>query len=98
MKKLLLIGLVLAAVYFGGKESGFIPTPQEAGTSASSADQALSAAFENRRSNVQIRGSGQVAKILADDNDRSRHQRFIVRLASGQTVLVAHIVILKAVM
>jgi Protein of unknown function (DUF3465) len=90
MKKLVLIGIVLAAVYFGSKESGFISTPQEAGTTVSGADQALSAAIENRRSNVQLQGSGHVTKILADDNSGSRHQRFIVRLASGQTVLVAH--------
>ena len=34
--------------------------------------------------------SGAVERVLADDNDGSRHQRFIVRLASGQTLLIAH--------
>ncbi len=38
----------------------------------------------------QIRGSGTVVRVLSDDNDGSRHQRFILRLASGQTLLVAH--------
>ena len=38
----------------------------------------------------QIRGSGSVARILSDDNNGSRHQRFIIRLSSGQTLLVAH--------
>ncbi len=28
--------------------------------------------------------------MLPDDNDGSRHQRFIVRLDSGQTILIAH--------
>jgi len=28
--------------------------------------------------------------MLPDDNDGSRHQRFIVRLGSGQTILIAH--------
>ncbi len=28
--------------------------------------------------------------MLADDNEGARHQRFIVRLDSGQTLLVAH--------
>ena len=28
--------------------------------------------------------------ILSDDNDGSRHQRFILRLDSGQTLLIAH--------
>ena len=35
-------------------------------------------------------GEGVVSAILADDNQGSRHQRFVLRMASGQTVLVAH--------
>ena len=35
-------------------------------------------------------GSGTVIRILPDDDEGDRHQRFILRLASGQTVLVAH--------
>jgi hypothetical protein len=31
-----------------------------------------------------------VSRILSDDNDGSRHQRFILRLGSGETLLVAH--------
>lgn len=31
-----------------------------------------------------------VERILADDSDGSRHQRFLIRLESGQTLLVAH--------
>lgn len=38
----------------------------------------------------QIRESGVVVRVLSDDNTGSRHQRFILRLASGQTLLVAH--------
>jgi Protein of unknown function (DUF3465) len=91
MKKLALIVLVLAAAYFGGVESGLIPQQDRAETGASrgGAD-VLTAAFENRQSNVQVQASGRVTRILADDNDGSRHQRFIVQLVSGQTVLVAH--------
>ncbi len=35
-------------------------------------------------------GSGKVIKILPDDNDGSRHQRFIIKLDSSQTLLIAH--------
>jgi hypothetical protein len=28
--------------------------------------------------------------VLSDDNDGSRHQRFVVALASGQTLLISH--------
>ena len=29
-------------------------------------------------------------RVLPDDMDGSRHQRFVVQLTSGQTVLIAH--------
>ncbi|HEY7639802.1 MAG TPA: DUF3465 domain-containing protein [Steroidobacteraceae bacterium] len=89
VQRLLLVGVVLAAVYFGGVQRGFIPARQDASTDTHSAD-ALTAAFENHRSNVQVQGSGQVSRVLPDDIEGSPHQRFIVRLASGQTVLIAH--------
>ncbi len=37
-----------------------------------------------------MEGQGVVLKLLADDNDGSRHQRFVVALPSGQTLLIAH--------
>ena len=33
---------------------------------------------------------GTVIRILDDDNNGSRHQRFIIKLSSGQTLLIAH--------
>ena len=51
---------------------------------------ALSRAFDQRQSDVQVRGEGKVVRILQDDNDGSRHQRFILSLESGQTLLIAH--------
>lgn len=53
-------------------------------------DAALAAAFRNRTSNVQVQGRGVVARVLPDDNSGRRHQRFILQLASGQTILFAH--------
>jgi hypothetical protein len=35
-------------------------------------------------------GSGTVIRILPDDQAGSRHQRFIIKLPSGQTLLIAH--------
>ena len=37
-----------------------------------------------------MQGTGTVAAILSDDREGSRHQRFLVRLASGQTLLISH--------
>lgn len=53
-------------------------------------DAILEQAFRNHRSDLQMQGEGAVIKILPDDNHGSRHQRFILRLQSGRTVLVAH--------
>ena len=35
-------------------------------------------------------GAGRVVKLLPDDTIGSRHQRFLVRLAGGESLLVAH--------
>lgn len=52
--------------------------------------QAITDAYQNQLSDIQVSGSGEVSHILSDDNKGSRHQRFILRLSSGQTLLVAH--------
>jgi hypothetical protein len=50
----------------------------------------ISSAYETKTSNVQVRNSGIVVKILPDDNKGSRHQKFILKLPIGHTVLIAH--------
>ena len=47
-------------------------------------------AFRNHAGNLPVMESGTVSRVLPDDNQGSRHQRFIVTLASGHTVLIAH--------
>jgi len=39
---------------------------------------------------VEVTGDGIVTRLLPDDTTGGRHQRFIVRIAAGTTVLVAH--------
>ncbi len=56
----------------------------------SRSDAILGRAFKERISNFQVEGSGEVTKLLPDDQKGSRHQRFILRLRSGQTLLIAH--------
>ena len=48
------------------------------------------ASYAAKKSNAQIEDIGIVAKILADDNRGSRHQKFLVKVATGQTLLFAH--------
>ena len=47
-------------------------------------------AFKKHKSDVQVKGSGTVSFLLKDDNKGSRHQKFVLKLSSGQTVLIVH--------
>ncbi|EGR4344451.1 DUF3465 domain-containing protein [Vibrio cholerae] len=53
-------------------------------------DAVLQQAYKSQQSDIQVQGFGQVVKVLPDDNDGSKHQKFILKLNSGQTLLVAH--------
>ena len=53
-------------------------------------DRAIRDAFATQRSGIMVESTGEVEKTLPDDLKGSRHQRFIVRLESGHTVLVSH--------
>lgn len=90
MRKLTLLTIILVIGYFGGTKSGLIPAWLRDTANNSNSDQVLAVAFGNRQSDIQVKGGGKVTRILADDNDGNRHQRFIVQLASGQTLLIAH--------
>lgn len=57
---------------------------------ARDSDAILAKAFRDRRNDLQVQGGGRVIKVLSDDLKGSRHQRFLLELASGQTLLVAH--------
>lgn len=46
--------------------------------------------FETGTSNTVVDVYGKVDRILADDNEGSKHQKFILKLRDGHTVLVAH--------
>ncbi len=63
--------------------------PQESAGVASDLE-LLREAFLDRRSGVTVQGSGTVVRTLADDVDGSRHQRFVLRVADGFTLLFAH--------
>ncbi len=47
-------------------------------------------AFLHHEHGVPVHGYGNVVRILGDDNRGSRHQKFILKLSSGQTILIAH--------
>ena len=47
-------------------------------------------AYQQRQSDIQVQSVGEVIAVLKDDNEGSRHQKFILELENSQTVLVAH--------
>lgn len=90
MKKLLLT--LFAAIACSACTAGDSSAPNAplASSASQGGDQILARAFENHQGNIQVEGEGTVGKVLPDDREGKRHQRFIVKLGSGQSVLVAH--------
>jgi hypothetical protein len=95
MKRLPILAVLAAAALLGlwlhapsardAASGGPAPAVQ-----AEDGDAVLARAFAEQLSNLQVAGVGTVTKLLKDDRDGRRHQRFILRLASGQSVLIAH--------
>ena len=99
MTLLAVVVIILALRYWRddtGATGGAPPRPAPTTTNTTApadragVDGALERAFRERLDDVQVRGEGEVVKVLADDHDGSRHQRFLLRLVSGQTLLIAH--------
>jgi hypothetical protein len=100
MKKVLLLAALLAVVWYFNRPlpEHRAAQPEESAESETApsfdaptaGSDAIAEAYASRASDVQITGQGTVSRLLEDDADGSRHQRFIVRLDSGQTLLVTH--------
>ena len=65
-----------------------LPAPADARSNSSNA--AILQAWADGRSDVWVEGSGEVVRLLSDDLEGSRHQRLIVEVAQGHTILVSH--------
>ena len=88
MKKLLVIIFIGFALYgFLDKNPNFIQSYSGQGTRG---DEQLTRAYQGRKSDLQVTGSGIVIRVLPDDTKGSQHQKFILRLSSGQTLLMSH--------
>jgi ABC-type glycerol-3-phosphate transport system substrate-binding protein len=99
VRKLLLALPVLLALVAGLVACGGEPSGAEAGGAAGitaapagsgDSDAILAKAYRERAADLEVEGQGAVVRLLPDDEDGSRHQRFIIRLDSRQTLLVAH--------
>lgn len=87
MRKFLGIAILLALAYAGFDNYGF---DRQGQTADSAGSDVIAAAYRDRKSDIQVTGEGVVVRVLSDDTEGSMHQRFILRLDSGQTLLVAH--------
>jgi len=92
MKIILLRLLLLTSLVIAGSpvDATTAITPQQKIALNKTNDWILKQAFLNKKSGLQVRGGGVVSSLLSDDITGDRHQRFILRLASGQTLLMAH--------
>jgi hypothetical protein len=88
MKWIHIAALVVWALIWSG--CGSAVQPSEYDGVAAVDDSPAGRAFKTRASNVQVEDEGVVTRILTDDLTGSRHQRFVIRLASGQTLLIVH--------
>lgn len=59
-------------------------------TSQAQQSTSIARAFEQQQSDIPVQGTGQIIKELADDNNGSRHQRILLKLPDGLTILIAH--------
>lgn len=50
----------------------------------------VATAYIQHSENVEVQGEGRVIKLLPDDTDGNKHQRFLVRTTEDVTVLIAH--------
>ncbi len=102
MKKYILSIVIVALIYLGNKfgfqdlVARFLPT-ESSGQSTSvqekasnTVDEQIKKAYELAESDLLVETSGVVKKILKDDQEGAAHQRFIVELSNGHTVLIAH--------
>ncbi len=90
--------LVLSLVIYGGKQWLGVEdqparegqsAPNSGGSTRESADH-IQSVIRNAQSGTMVESPATVTKILPDDNDGARHQRFIVQIPSGETLLIAH--------
>lgn len=79
-----LAALALAVVYAG------LVGEWPVGAPVDSDEARIEQAFRERRGDLWVEVVGEVRKTLPDDRDGSRHQRFILALETGRTLLVAH--------
>jgi hypothetical protein len=83
MRRLVILAATIVAVLvysrFEQSPDGFEQSPNDDGRS-----------FVTPADGTIVETSGLVQRLLSDDNEGSRHQRFILRVGADRTLLVSH--------
>lgn len=79
----LIIGFLVLGYYASqfSYEQAYAPSSQQ---------KTIEQLIQQRQSDTQIAVTAQVYKLLRDDLEGSRHQRFLIKLSGGETILIAH--------
>ncbi|MFK5927327.1 MAG: DUF3465 domain-containing protein [Desulfuromusa sp.] len=88
-KSIIILSIAIAATIYGyfTNNSGLVESVSQ---QSEFINQSIQTAYDNHQSDVQVTGSAVVIKLLPDDIKGSRHQKFILKLTAGRTLLVAH--------
>jgi hypothetical protein len=90
LKKFVVLLLLLAAAYFGLWSPNGLDTAAVSESDKLATEGEIEQAFRNRAKDLQLTLEGRVKRLLSDDRQGSHHQRFIIDVESGRTLLVAH--------
>ena len=68
----------------------YVPNTQTDDAAVVAQEGRLQQAYAAGQSGVWLEARGRISRVLRDDNEGSRHQKFILELDDGHTVMVAH--------
>lgn len=95
IRLVLLVVLLVIIGYRRGFFEGFVGDPvletptlesQQVGDGAAEVERL----YQTKRSGVMVEVSGEVNRLLPEDTEGPPHQRFIIQLSNGWTLLVSH--------
>ncbi|MFH1360367.1 MAG: DUF3465 domain-containing protein [Candidatus Omnitrophota bacterium] len=84
------LGICLSSIISCGQAKAPVAAPQQEASLFVSQDELIARLFQEGQSNTFVQAQGEVIRLLSDDLEGSRHQRFIIKLKGGQTLLVSH--------
>ncbi|GAA4477965.1 DUF3465 domain-containing protein [Microbacterium panaciterrae] len=73
-----------------GSPAGTSIASSAPGSEPAAGDDPIRPLFDGRRSGVEVQGTGVVSRILPDDDQGSRHQKFLLTTPGGVSILIAH--------